>query len=168
MIKLLLWLNYGEIMKVGEGRNFGIPQESRLHIWVFCGLPGCCFFQWMALLIMTLSFKCYRSHWKVKKVFLNVQNIRTDNLNLVKLLRNTCKWDFFLFKNERSQRFFFKILLTIFQRYCLLLTTLILRDTSHSFSVNLVASYTIVQLCRFKTNKTLIKYFKYLMKLKKL
>ena len=39
MIKLLLWLSYGEITKVGEGRNFGIPQESELHIWVFCGLP---------------------------------------------------------------------------------------------------------------------------------
>ena len=34
---------------------------------------------------------CYRSHWKVKKVFRNVQNIRTDNFNLVKSLRNTCK-----------------------------------------------------------------------------
>ena len=152
-------------MKVGQGRNFGVPQEFRLHLWVFCGLPGCCFFQGMALLIMMLSLKCYRSHWMVKKVFLNLQNIMKDNFNLVKSLRNTCKW---VFSFKKSQRPFFKILFTIFQRYCLLLTTLILRDTSHSFSVNLVASYTIVQLCRFKTNKTLIPCFKYLMKLKKL
>ena len=88
MIKLLLGLNYGEIMKVGEGRNFGIPHESRLHIQVFCGLSGCCLFQWMALLIMMLSLK-------VKKVFLNVQNIRTDHFNLVKSLRNTCKLVYF-------------------------------------------------------------------------
>ena len=40
MIKLLLWLNYGETMEVGEGSNFGIPQDSIMHIWVFCGLPG--------------------------------------------------------------------------------------------------------------------------------
>ena len=50
MMKLLLWLSYGEIMAVREGRNFGIPQDSMMHIWVFCGLPGCCFFQWMPVL----------------------------------------------------------------------------------------------------------------------
>ena len=44
MIKL--WGNY----EGGRGWELGIPQESRLHIWVFCGLPGCCFFQQMALL----------------------------------------------------------------------------------------------------------------------
>ena len=32
MVKVLLGFNYGEIMKVGEERNFGKPQESRLHI----------------------------------------------------------------------------------------------------------------------------------------
>ena len=36
MIKLLLWLSYGEIMVVGE--------DSMMHIWVFCGLPSCSFF----------------------------------------------------------------------------------------------------------------------------
>ena len=108
MIKLLLWLNYGEIMKVGQGRNFGVPQEFILHIWVFCGLPaGCCFFQGMALLIMMLSLNCYRSHWMVKKVFLNVQNIMTDNFNLVKSLRNTCKW-VFSFKKWMFTKVFFQ------------------------------------------------------------
>ena len=46
MMKLLLWLSYGEIMKVGEGKNFGIPHDK----WVFCGLAGCCFFQLMPVL----------------------------------------------------------------------------------------------------------------------
>ena len=93
LLLLLLLLNYGEIMKVREGSKFGIPQKSRLRVWVFCGVPGCCFFSVDGLIM--LSLKCYRSHWKVKKVFLNVQNIRTDNFNLVKSLRNTCKWVYF-------------------------------------------------------------------------
>ena len=42
--KIIVMIKYGEIMEVGEGRNFGIPQDSMMHIWVFCGLPGCCFF----------------------------------------------------------------------------------------------------------------------------
>ena len=46
MIKL--WLNYDEIIvmiKLWENYGgFGIPQDSMMHIWVFCGLPSCCFF----------------------------------------------------------------------------------------------------------------------------
>ena len=155
-------------MKVGESRNFGIPQEFRLYIWVFCGLPGCCFFQWMALLIMTLSLKCYRSHWKVKRMFLNVQNIMTDNFNLVKSLRNTCKWVFFL-KNERSQRFFFQNITHYISKILPSSSNTDFKGYLSQFLCKyLVASYTIVQLCRFKNNKTLNKCFKYLMKLKKL
>ena len=52
-----------------------------------------------------------------KKVLLNVQNIRADTFNIVKSLKNTYKWVYFFTKNERSQSFFFKILLTIFQRF---------------------------------------------------
>ena len=134
MMKLLLWLSYGEIMEVREGRNFGIPQDSMMHIWVFCGLPGCCFF-FNGCLYYDAFSEVLKS-LKGKKVLLNVQNIRADSFNLVKSLKNTCKWVYFFTKNERSQSFFFKILLTIFQRYCLLLITLSLRDTSHSFSVS--------------------------------
>ena len=126
-----LWGNY----KVGEGRNFGMPQESMMHIWVFCGLCGCCFFS-MDGYIMMLSLECCRNHWKVKKVFLNVQNKRTDNFNLLKCLRNTRKWIYFFTKKLTLTKTYFKILLIVFQRHCLLLTTLILRDTSQSVSVN--------------------------------
>ena len=31
-------------MKVGEGRNFGIPQESRLHIEFSADFPAATFF----------------------------------------------------------------------------------------------------------------------------
>ena len=67
MIKL--WLNYDEIiviiklweiMEVGEGRNFGIPQDFMIHIWVFCGLLGCVFS--MDACIMMLSLKCEKCH----------------------------------------------------------------------------------------------------------
>ena len=48
-----------------------------------------------------------------------------------------------------------KILPTMFQRYCLLLATLILRNTSYwkFLYKQQVISYPIVQLCPFKTNK---------------
>ena len=106
MIKLLLWLDYGEIMEVWEGRNFGILQDSMMYIEFSVGFSRLLLFFSMGRCIMMLSLKCYRSHWKVKKVFLNVQNIRKDNFNLVKSLKNTCKWVYFFAKNERLQRFF--------------------------------------------------------------
>ena len=81
-------------MKVGEGRNkkLGILEYRRNLGCIFDNLGASRLLLFsMDGLIMMLSLKCYRSHWKVKKVFLNVQNIRTDNFNLVKSLRNTCK-----------------------------------------------------------------------------
>ena len=57
---------------------------------------------------MMLSSKCYRSHWNVKIVFLNSQNVRTDNFGLVKSCRNICKWVYFLAENECYGSFFFK------------------------------------------------------------
>ena len=55
--KIIVMIKYGETIEVGEGRNFGIPQDSMMYIWVFCGLPGCCFFS-MDTCIMMLSLKC--------------------------------------------------------------------------------------------------------------
>ena len=54
--KIIVMIKYGEIMEVGEGRNFGIPQDSMIHIWVFCELLGCVFS--MDACIMMLSLKC--------------------------------------------------------------------------------------------------------------
>ena len=83
------------------------------------------------------ALKCYESYWKMTKVFLNVQNIMIDNFNLVKSLRKTCKWVYFFAKKWMLSKLFFKILLTISQRYCLLLTTLFLKDTVIiSFSIS--------------------------------
>ena len=39
MITLLLWLNHGEIMEVGEGSNFGIPQDSMMQFEFSVGFP---------------------------------------------------------------------------------------------------------------------------------
>ena len=36
--KIIVMIKYGETMEVGEGRNFGIPQDSMMYIWDFCGL----------------------------------------------------------------------------------------------------------------------------------
>ena len=148
-IKLWWWLNYEEIMKVGEGRSFGVLQESMMHIWVFWA-------SWLLLFsmdgcVMMLSLKCHRSHGKVKKVFLNVQNIRTEKFNLPKSWRNNCKWVYLFNKKWTLKNIFFKILLIIFQRYCLLVATLILRDTSHSFSVN--SRLHLTQLSNFVDSK---------------
>ena len=55
-----------------------------------------------------LSFNCDRSHWKVKIVFLNFQNIREGNFNLAKSLRNTYNGVYFLSKKELLQRYFSK------------------------------------------------------------
>ena len=52
----------------------------------------------MECCIIMFSLKCCRSYWKVKIVFLIFQNIRTDSFNLVKSLRNTCKWVLFFIK----------------------------------------------------------------------
>ena len=60
-----------------------------------------CIFQFSVGFPATL--KCYRSHWKAKKVFLNVQNMRKDNFNLVKSLRKTCKLVHFFTKKWCSQ-----------------------------------------------------------------
>ena len=99
----VLWLKLWKIknigsfsrnMKVGEDRNFGISQESMMHISVFCGLPA--------------ALKFYRSHWKVKKVFLNVQNMSADNFNLVKSLRKTCKLVYFFTKKMNALKGFFQ------------------------------------------------------------
>ena len=81
-------------MKVGEGRNkkLGILEYRRNLGCIFDNLGASRLLLFsMDGLIMMLSWKCYRSHLKVKKVFLNVQNIRTNNFNLVKSLRNTCE-----------------------------------------------------------------------------
>ena len=141
-----LWGNY----KVGEGRNFGMPQESMMHIWVFCGLCGCCFFS-MDGYIMMLSLECCRNHWKVRKVFLNVQNKRTDNFDLLQSLTNTCKQLYFFTKKVNAHKDYFKILLIVFQRYCFLLTALILRDISQSFFVN--SRLHLTQLSSFVDSK---------------
>ena len=52
----------------------------------------------MECCIIMFSLKGCRSYWKVKIVFLIFQNIRTDSFNLVKSLRNTCKWVLFFIK----------------------------------------------------------------------
>ena len=98
-----LWGNY----KVEESRNFGMPQESMMHIWVFCGLCGCCFFS-MDGYIMMLSLECCRNHWKVKKVFLNVQNKWADNFHLLKSLTNTCKQLYFFTKKMNAHKDLFQ------------------------------------------------------------
>ena len=100
--------------------------------------------------IMILSLKCERSHWTVKKVFLNVQNIRTDDFNLVKSLKIPVNEFIFLLKIN-AHKDFFQILLTIFQRYCLLLTTHTLRDTSYSVSVS--SRLDLIQLSSFVKSK---------------
>ena len=118
---------------------------------------------------MMLSLKCYGSHWKVKKVFLNVQNIRADNFNLVKSLRNTCKWFYFFTLKWTLTKILFQNITHYISKILPSSNNTVLRDTSHSFCVSsLVSSYTVVQFCRFKTNKTLNKCFKFIMKLKKL
>ena len=71
-------------MKVGEDRNFGNYRNLWCIFQFFVGYPA--------------ALKLYRSHWKVKKVFFNVENMRTDNFNLIKSLRKTCKWFFFTLK----------------------------------------------------------------------
>ena len=109
-----------------------------------------CMFQFSVGFPATL--KCYRSHLKVKKLFLNVQKTRTYNFNLVKSLRRTCKWDFFFAKKWKLPKLFFKICLTIFRRYFILLTTLILRDTlTSSFSVS--SRLHLTQLSNFLHSK---------------
>ena len=74
MIKL--WGNY----EGGRGYEFwnttGIQVAYLSFLW-----PSRLLLFSMDGLTMMLSLKCYRSHWKVKKVFLNVQNIGTDNFN---------------------------------------------------------------------------------------
>ena len=65
IIKLLLWLNYGEFMKVGEGRNLEYHSSLGCIFEFSVGFPTVAFT--MDDLIMMLSLKCYRSHWKVKK-----------------------------------------------------------------------------------------------------
>ena len=57
---------------------------------------------------MVLSCKYDRSHWKVKIVFANFQNITTDNFNLAKTLRNPCKGVYFFNKRMNSFKAVFK------------------------------------------------------------
>ena len=40
-----------EIVKVGQGRNFGESQEYMMQISVFCRLPICCFCEWSAVVL---------------------------------------------------------------------------------------------------------------------
>ena len=51
----------------------------------------------MKCCIMILSFNWDKSHWKVRIVFLNFQNIRTGNFNFAKSLRNTCNAGVYFF-----------------------------------------------------------------------
>ena len=83
-------------------------------------------------------------------MFLNVQNIRTDDFNLVKSLKIPVNEFIFLLKIN-AHKDFFQILLTIFQRYCLLLTTHTLRDTSYSVSVS--SRLDLIQLSSFVESK---------------
>ena len=94
-------------MRVEVGWNFGISKESLMRNSVLCRLFSCCFFS-MEWRIMILSFKRYRCHRKVIITFLKFQNIRTDNFNLAKSLRNICKEVIFLQKNELLQSYFSK------------------------------------------------------------
>ena len=91
MTKLLLWLNYGEIMEFPH-RNLGCIFEFPVDfpaVTFFNGWP------YYDAFFVIESVTEVTETWKVKNVFLNVQNIRTDDFNLVKSLRNTCKWVYF-------------------------------------------------------------------------
>ena len=57
---------------------------------------------------MMLSFNCDRSQWKSKIVLLNFQNIKTDNFNLAKYLRNTGKGVYGLTKKRTLSKLFLK------------------------------------------------------------
>ena len=150
MIKLLWWLNYGEIIK---WERVGILECHR-NLWcIFKFSVGfaAVFFFLMDGYIMMLSLEYCRNHWKVKKVFVNVQNKRTDNFDLLKSLTNTCKQLHFFSKKWTLTKIYFKILLIVFQRYCFLLTARILRDISQSFFVN--SRLHLTQLSSFADSK---------------
>ena len=94
MIKL--WGNY----EGGRGQEFwnttGIQVAYLSFLWA----------SWLLLfsmdgIIMMLSQKSLKG----EKVFLNVQNIRADNFNLVKSLRNICNEFISLLKNEHKDFF---------------------------------------------------------------
>ena len=91
MTKLLLWLNYGEFME--------FPHRNLCCIFEFpVDFPAVAFFNgwpYYDAFFVIESVTEVTETGKVKKVFLNVQNIRTDDFNLVKSLRNTCKWVYF-------------------------------------------------------------------------
>ena len=123
MCRLML---FGKLWRWGWEEIF---LEPLMHNSVFCRLPSCYFF----CCVIMLSFNCDRNHCKMKIVFLNFYNIRTYNFNLAKSLRNNCNEVSFLLKDnslkgtfQRITNSIRKILPTIFQRYCSLLTTLIL------------------------------------------
>ena len=50
----------------------------------------------------------YSAYKKVKIVFVNFENIRRDNFNLDKSLRNNCKGVYFLLRKELLHSFFAK------------------------------------------------------------
>ena len=190
MIKLLFRLSYGEIMEVGEGRNFGIPQIPWCIFEFSVDFPAVVFFNGCLRLVFSRFFDIrenlgnvkkkrififplvhwlkksgYSSLWmpvlrcfyesvkevtkRWKKVLLNVQNIRTNNFNLVKSLKNTCKWVYFFTKNELSQIFVSKYYSLYFILPCS--NTLTLRDTAHSFSVS--SRLHLTQLSSFVNSK---------------
>ena len=106
MIKLLWWLNYGEIIK---WERVGILECHR-NLWcIFEFSVGfAAVFFLMNGYIMMLSLECCRNHWKVVKVFLNVQNKRTDNFDLLKSLTNTCKQLYFFTKKMNAHKDLFQ------------------------------------------------------------
>ena len=95
--KLRRWVDnaFREIMRVVVGRTCGVWYLSASELLLFS----------IEFRIMMFSFKC---HWKVKIVFLLYKNIRTDNFNLAKSLRNTWKVFIFLLTSKLLQSYFSK------------------------------------------------------------
>ena len=67
MIKLLFRLSYGEIMEVGEGRNFGIPQIPWCIFEFSVDFPAVVFFNGCLRLVFSRFFDIRENLGNVKK-----------------------------------------------------------------------------------------------------